>query len=52
MIAYVGAEVEIFRTMNVLQRTGVPENVKGAVALPPNDGGAWMSGQELIIDGG
>lgn len=46
------AQVEIFRTMNALQRTGVPENVKGAVALLASDAGAWITGQELMVDGG
>jgi gluconate 5-dehydrogenase len=38
--------------MNALQRTGVPENVKGAVALLSSDAGAWITGQELMVDGG
>lgn len=45
-------QVEIFRTMNALQRTGVPQDVKGAVALLASDAGAWITGQEIMIDGG
>jgi gluconate 5-dehydrogenase len=30
----------------------VPENVKGAVALLASDAGAWITGQELMVDGG
>jgi len=45
-------QVEIFRTMNALQRTGIPQDVKGAVALVASDAGAWITGQELMVDGG
>jgi NAD(P)-dependent dehydrogenase (short-subunit alcohol dehydrogenase family) len=45
-------QVEIFRLMNALQRTGLAEDVKGAVALLATDAGAWITGQELIVDGG
>ena len=45
-------QVEIFRTMNALQRTGVPQDVKGAVALLASDAGAWITGQEIMVDGG
>lgn len=45
-------QVEIFRTMNALQRTGKPQDVKGAVALLASDAGAWITGQEIMVDGG
>jgi NAD(P)-dependent dehydrogenase (short-subunit alcohol dehydrogenase family) len=38
--------------MNALQRTGAPQDVKGAVALLASDAGAWITGQEIMIDGG
>jgi gluconate 5-dehydrogenase len=45
-------QVEIFRTMNALQRTGVAQDVKGAIALLASDAGAWITGQEVMVDGG
>lgn len=45
-------QVEIFRTMNALQRTGLPQDVKGAVALLASDAGGWITGQEILVDGG
>ena len=44
--------VERFRLNNALQRTGTPENVKGAVALLASQAGAWITGQNLVVDGG
>jgi gluconate 5-dehydrogenase len=46
------AQVEAFRGMNALKRTGLPEDVKGAVALLASDAGAWITGQEILIDAG
>ena len=45
-------QVENFRKMNPLQRTGLPEDLKGTVALLASDAGAWITGQEVKVDGG
>lgn len=45
-------QVETFRRMNALQRTGVPEDLAGAVALLASDAGSWITGQEIVVDGG
>ncbi len=45
-------QVETFRRMNALKRTGLPEDVKGAVALLASDAGGWITGQEILIDAG
>ena len=45
-------QVENFRKMNPLQRTGLPEDLKGTVALLASDAGAWITGQEFKVDGG
>ena len=44
--------VERSRRKNPLQRTGVPEDLKGAVALLASPAGSWITGQNLIVDGG
>lgn len=44
--------VEKFRNMNALHRTGLAEDVKGAVALLASDAGKWITGQEIRVDGG
>ena len=46
------AQVETFRLMNALERTGLAEDVKGAVALLATEAGAWITGQEIYVDGG
>jgi gluconate 5-dehydrogenase len=43
---------EKFRKMAPLQRNGVPEDLKGIVALLASDAGAWITGQEFKVDGG
>ena len=45
-------QVETFRQMNALQRTGVPTDLVGAVALLSSDAGNWITGQEIVVDGG
>ncbi|MCH8910282.1 MAG: SDR family oxidoreductase [Chloroflexi bacterium] len=45
-------QVENFRKMNPLQRTGLPKDLKGTVALLASDAGAWITGQEFKVDGG
>lgn len=35
-----------------LGRVGIPEDLKGVVALLASPAGAWMTGQNLIVDGG
>lgn len=45
-------QVETFRQMNALQRTGVPTDLVGSVALLASDAGSWITGQEFVVDGG
>lgn len=35
-----------------LGRLGVPEDLRGAVALFASDAGRWITGQNLVVDGG
>lgn len=44
--------VERWRVNNPLQRTGVPEHIKGAAALLASDAGDWITGHNLVVDGG
>lgn len=46
------AFVERCRLANPLGRTGTPADLKGAVALLASDAGAWMTGHNLVVDGG
>ena len=46
------AQVETFRKMNALQRTGVPQDLSGTIALLSSDAGNWITGQEFVVDGG
>ncbi len=45
-------QIETFRNMIPLRRTGLPEDLKGSLALLASDAGAWITGQEIRIDGG
>jgi gluconate 5-dehydrogenase len=45
-------QVEKFRTMVPLQRTGTPEDLKGIVAVLASDAGRWITGQNFLVDGG
>lgn len=45
-------QVETFRQMNALHRTGVSDDVKGAIALLASDAGSWITGQNIVVDGG
>src|SRR5262249_20472576 len=44
--------VERCRLATPLGQTGVPTNLKGAVALLASDAGAWITGHNLVVDGG
>ena len=45
-------QVEQWRVANVLERTGVPDDLKGAVALLASPAGSWITGHNLVVDGG
>jgi NAD(P)-dependent dehydrogenase (short-subunit alcohol dehydrogenase family) len=45
-------QVEKFRTMNAFHRTGLAEDLKGACALLASDAGKWMTGTDILVDGG
>ncbi|MEC9293212.1 MAG: SDR family oxidoreductase [Chloroflexota bacterium] len=45
-------QIETFRKMIPLQRTGLSEDLKGSLALLASDAGGWITGQEIRIDGG
>jgi gluconate 5-dehydrogenase len=45
-------QVERFRLMNPLERTGAPEDLKGMVAVLASDAGRWITGGNFIVDGG
>jgi NAD(P)-dependent dehydrogenase (short-subunit alcohol dehydrogenase family) len=45
-------QAEKFRQMNPLQRTGTPDDLKGTVALLASDAGRWITGQNIVVDGG
>jgi NAD(P)-dependent dehydrogenase (short-subunit alcohol dehydrogenase family) len=45
-------QVEKFRTMNAFHRTGLAEDIKGACALLASDAGKWITGTDILVDGG
>lgn len=46
------ALVERWRLNNPLERTGVPDNIKGAAVLLASAAGDWITGHNLVVDGG
>ena len=44
--------VERCRLANPLAHTGTPDDLKGAVALLASAAGAWITGHNLVVDGG
>ncbi len=44
--------VERTRLLNPLLRTGKPDDLKGAVALLASRAGDWITGHNLVVDGG
>ena len=45
-------QVEKFRSMNAFHRTGLAEDIKGACALLASDAGKWITGTDILVDGG
>jgi gluconate 5-dehydrogenase len=43
---------ERFRAQVPLGRLGVPEDLRGAIALFASPAGRWITGQNLVVDGG
>ena len=44
--------VERWRLSNPLERTGSPEDIKGAAVLLASRAGDWITGHNLVVDGG
>jgi gluconate 5-dehydrogenase len=44
--------VERCRLAIPLERTGTPDDLKGAIALLASPAGAWITGHNLVVDGG
>lgn len=45
-------QVERFRQSTPLGRTGKPEDLKGVTALLASDASSWITGQNIVVDGG
>ena len=45
-------QVERFAQMVPLMRYGTPDDLKGIVAVLASDAGAWITGQNILVDGG
>lgn len=46
------AMVERLKTKNPMHRMGVPHELKGALILLASDAGSYITGQNLLVDGG
>ncbi len=44
--------VERLKTKNPMQRMGQPHELKGALLLLASDAGSFITGQNLLVDGG
>ena len=44
--------VEDMRLKSPLRRSGAPEDIRGAVALLASRAGGWITGHNLVVDGG
>ena len=44
--------VERLKTKSPMQRMGVPEELSGALLLLASDAGSYITGQNLLVDGG
>jgi gluconate 5-dehydrogenase len=44
--------VERCRQNNPLERTGTPDDIKGAAVLLASRAGDWITGHNLVVDGG
>jgi len=47
-----GDTLENFRASTPLGRLGTPADLRGAVTLFASDAGRWITGQNLVVDGG
>ncbi len=45
-------QAERFRNMNPLHTTGTRDDIKGVVAVLASDAGRWITGQNILVDGG
>jgi citronellol/citronellal dehydrogenase len=53
MLAYGGQElVDEYATTVPLSRAGLPEEVAAAIAFLASDGGGYVTGTTVVVDGG